>query len=55
MRNILNLNENWLFAKNTADVSVREGETVNLPHTWNATDGQDGGNDCPQLTAIILS
>ena len=45
MRNILNLNENWLFAKNTADVSVREGETVNLPHTWNATDGQDGGND----------
>ena len=45
MRNILNLNQNWLFAKNTADVSIREGETVNLPHTWNATDGQDGGND----------
>ena len=45
MRNILNLNEGWLFAKNTADVSVREGETVNLPHSWNASDGQDGGND----------
>ena len=45
MRNIINLNENWLFAKNTADVAVREGEIVNLPHTWNATDGQDGGND----------
>ena len=45
MRQILNLNENWLFVKNTTDVSVREGDTVNLPHTWNATDGQDGGND----------
>ena len=21
------------------------GEVVNLPHTWNAEDGQDGGND----------
>ena len=45
MRQILNLNENWLFAKDTADVSVREGDIINLPHTWNATDGQDGGND----------
>ncbi len=45
MRNILNLNENWLFAKNTADIAVREGEKVTLPHSWNATDGQDGGND----------
>ena len=45
MRNIINLNENWLFTKNTSDVSVRDGEAVNLPHTWNATDGQDGGND----------
>ena len=45
MRNIINLNENWLFAKNTADIAVREGETVNLPHTWNAIDGHDGGND----------
>ena len=45
MRNILNLNQNWLFVKNTADVTVREGETVNLPHTWNSPDGYDGGND----------
>ncbi len=45
MRNILNLNENWLFCKDTADISVREGEQISLPHTWNATDGQDGGND----------
>ncbi len=45
MRKILNLNENWLFVKGTADVTVRDGGQVNLPHTWNATDGQDGGND----------
>ncbi len=45
MRNILNINENWLFVKGTADITARIGETVNLPHTWNAQDGQDGGND----------
>ena len=45
MRNILNLNQSWLFCKDTADITVREGEQVNLPHSWNATDGQDGGND----------
>ena len=45
MRTIISLNENWLFAKDTADITVRNAETVNLPHTWNATDGQDGGND----------
>ena len=43
MRNILNLNENWLFVKDTTDVSLREGEKVNLPHTWNNEDGYDGG------------
>ena len=45
MRNILSLNENWLFVKDTTDVSAREGEAINLPHSWNAIDGQDGGND----------
>ncbi len=46
MRNILNLNENWLFIKDTADITAREGgEVIDLPHTWNATDGMDGGND----------
>ena len=39
MRRIIDLNENWEF--------VKEGksERVNLPHCWNAVDGQDGGND----------
>ena len=46
MRKILNLNEDWLFFKNSNDPEVAsEGEKINLPHTWNATDGQDGGND----------
>ena len=46
MRDILNLNQNWTFYKNTADVTVIEGgENVDLPHSWNALDGQDGGND----------
>ena len=45
MRNIINLNENWLFAKDTTDITCREGVQVNLPHTWNAEDGFDGGND----------
>ena len=45
MRNIINLNQNWLFVKDTTDISLRDGEQINLPHSWNATDGQDGGND----------
>ena len=45
MRNVVNLNKNWLFIKDTTDISLREGATVDLPHTWNAEDGFDGGND----------
>ena len=46
MRNILNINQGWQFFKNTADPAVSEGALdVNLPHTWNAEDGADGGND----------
>ena len=45
MRQVLNLNENWLFKLGTNDINARDGENVNLPHTWNAKDGQDGGND----------
>lgn len=39
MRNIKNINKNWVFVKEN------EKSTVNLPHTWNGIDGQDGGND----------
>ena len=45
MRNVLNLNKDWLFVKNESNISAQGGEAVNLPHSWNATDGQDGGND----------
>ena len=46
MREILNLNNGWLFSKGVAGVSHGENaEAINLPHTWNAIDGQDGGND----------
>ena len=45
MRKIINVNENWLFIKDTTDITRCDGETLSLPHTWNATDGQDGGND----------
>ena len=45
MRNVFNFNQGWLFVKDTADITARDGEQVNLPHTWNAADGYDGGND----------
>ncbi|MBO7273649.1 MAG: glycoside hydrolase family 2 protein, partial [Clostridia bacterium] len=45
MRNIINLNKDWLFVKDSTDITVNQGENVNLPHSWNAVDGMDGGND----------
>ena len=44
----------WLFNKNTADITLRTGETVDLPHCWNAVDGQDGGNDYHRGTCHYL-
>ena len=40
MRKIISLNQNWLFKKPENDEIQ-----VNLPHSWNALDGQDGGAD----------
>ena len=45
MRNVLNLNKDWLFIKNETNIAAEGGEAVSLPHSWNAIDGQDGGND----------
>ncbi len=48
MRTILSFNSGWFFAKNfdQVPVVVPEGwESISLPHTWNAIDGQDGGGD----------
>ena len=60
MRNIVNINKDWLFVKDTADISAREGEKINLPHSFNAIDGQDGGNDyfrgsCLYVKELTLS
>lgn len=63
MRKIISFNEDWFFQK-TAEIpkslpfdretgAVLQGwEAVNLPHTWNALDGQDGGNDYWRGTAM---
>ena len=40
MRRIININEDWQFTGPKG-----EKEPVSIPHTWNAIDGQDGGND----------
>lgn len=39
MRKYIDLHENWLFSMDDKEYDV------SLPHTWNAEDGQDGGND----------
>lgn len=47
----VNWNEAWLFTKDAAlvkentAVNTGDWEKINLPHTWNGKDGQDGGND----------
>ena len=48
MRNTININCGWLFSKEAKSVPAnlnKDWEKVDLPHTWNGTDGQDGGND----------
>ena len=48
MREILNINQGWYFSKGLSEapaVFAEAGEQINLPHTWNGRDGQDGGND----------
>ena len=47
MRTVLNWNSGWTFYKDASDPAQLPdgGERIDLPHTWNATDGQDGGND----------
>ncbi|MBR7186907.1 MAG: DUF4982 domain-containing protein [Clostridia bacterium] len=40
MRKYINMNADWLFTK-----PENESIAVNVPHTWNNLDGQDGGDD----------
>lgn len=41
MRKTIPINDSWKFYK----TGETKAEQVNLPHTWNNLDGQDGGND----------
>ena len=48
MREIKLIDEKWAFSKDYKDVPVafpEDWQIVNVPHTWNGVDGQDGGND----------
>ena len=48
MRQIMNFNTKWAFSKEASEVPTavnNKWNYVNLPHTWNNIDGQDGGND----------
>ena len=54
MRTVYNFNARWAFSKEAPSLpaDIPAGwETVDLPHSWNATDGQDGGNDYYRGTA----
>lgn len=47
MKRIIDFNSGWYFQRqnNGPTLALAHGTAVNLPHTWNAEDGQDGGND----------
>ena len=55
MRQIYNFNNKWGFSKEAVEAPTTMPERwnwVNLPHTWNNIDGQDGGNDLYRGTAF---
>ena len=54
MRQIINLNAKWAFTKMATEIPTaidNKWDFVNLPHSWNAIDGQDGDNDYFRGTA----
>ena len=54
MRNIVNFNAKWAFTKMATEIPTAidsKWDFVNLPHSWNAIDGQDGDNDYYRGTA----
>ena len=54
VRQIISINQNWFFSKEATAVPTTlctDWEAVNVPHCWNAVDGQDGGNDYWRGTA----
>ena len=56
MRTVFNFNARWAFTKQ-AELPTAIGadfERIDLPHCWNAVDGQDGGNDYHRGTCHYL-
>ena len=54
MREMISFHTKWAFSKEAAGVPQQMPKKwcwVNLPHTWNDIDGQDGGNDYYRGTA----
>ena len=48
MRTVYLFNAKWVFSKQAEAAPAalpQDWEQVDLPHSWNAVDGQDGGND----------
>ena len=57
MRQIININKSWKFSKGElCNNSNKKNKliNVNIPHTWNNLDGQDGGNDYYRGTCYYL-
>ncbi len=57
MRKIININRKWSFRKDVSEapgVIPADWDFVNLPHSWNAIDGQDGGNDYFRGTCMYV-
>ncbi len=57
MRKVININRKWSFRKG-ADVvpavTPADWDFVNVPHCWNAIDGQDGDNDYYRGTSCYV-
>ncbi len=57
MRSVININKGWAFLKDMTSVPAvvpEAAEAIDLPHSWNAVDGQDGGNDYFRGTCCYL-
>ena len=63
MRTTVNINRDWYFLKGLSQPPIyipEEALAVELPHTYNGIDGQDGGNDyyrgpCVYMRNVSLS
>ena len=57
MRTVKNFNSDWYFLKECDDIPGKIPEAaqkIMLPHTWNAEDGSDGGNDYLRARCLYM-